>query len=713
VDNGTYTVTVKVTDDDGGMDSNNSSHQVDNVAPVVAVPGTSPEPSDEGSSVTASAAFTDAGTLDTHQCTVDYGDGGGDEAATVLSGVCTGPTHIYADNGSYTVTVKVTDNDGGMGSNSSSHQVDNVAPVVAVPIASPEPSDEGSSVIASATFSDVGVLDTHQCTVDYGDGSGEQAGTALNEVCTGPGHTYLDNGTYTVTVKVTDNDGGMGSNSSSHQVNNVAPSGLTFSATPVDENGSTTLTGSFTDPGTLDTFELDIGWGDPQSPGNTQNVELGTDRSFSIDHQYLDDNPSGTPSDIYIISVMVTDDDNGSTSDTGPVTVNNVAPVVAAPTTSPEPSDEGSSVIASATFTDVGTLDTHQCTVDYGDGSGPEAATVLNGVCAGPAHTYADNGLYTVTVSVIDDDTGVGSNSSSHQVNNVAPLFTASSNSAEACGVTPADGTVEVSAEFGDPGFDWPLNGTVESFTATIDWGDGTVEAGQVDSETGSEGILSTGLVSGSHVYTNGGIFTVTITVEDDDGGSDTTTFEALVTGVSLNDGELSAVGSHSSDWIDLASNRRRIQATLQLYTDLGKEGTLLIERSVPLRLVQSIRIMGCEGDDQISVARSIEAATEIDGGDDNDTITSGNGVTLLEGGPGDDTLTGGDGGNTINGGPGEDELIGGNSADVMSGGDGDDTIHALRGDDYLDGGDDTDLCVPGPGVDTVVNCEPPPPKSP
>ena len=108
---------------------------------------------------------------------------------------------------------------------------------------------------------------------------------------------------------VTDDDTGSTSDMALVTVNNVAPSGLTFSATPVDENGSTTLSGSFSDPGSLDTFALAIDWGDPLSAGNTQSLSLGTDRTFSISHQYLDDNPTGTPSDNYTISVMVTDDD--------------------------------------------------------------------------------------------------------------------------------------------------------------------------------------------------------------------------------------------------------------------------------------------------------------------------------------------------------------------------------------------------------------------
>ena len=43
--------------------------------------------------------------------------------------------------------------------------------------------------------------------------------------------------------------------------------------------------------------------------------------------------------------------------------------------------------------------------------------------------------------------------------------------------------------------------------TSTIDWGDGTVEAGVVSGSGGS------GTVSGSHVYPENGVYTVTVTV--------------------------------------------------------------------------------------------------------------------------------------------------------------------------------------------------------
>ena len=52
------------------------------------------------------------------------------------------------------------------------------------------------------------------------------------------------------------------------------------------EGGTTTLSGTITDPGTLDSFSLEIDWGD----GNTETIvyPAGT-TGFSETHQYLDD----------------------------------------------------------------------------------------------------------------------------------------------------------------------------------------------------------------------------------------------------------------------------------------------------------------------------------------------------------------------------------------------------------------------------------------
>ena len=66
-------------------------------------------------------------------------------------------------------------------------------------------------------------------------------------------------------------------------VNNVAPAAVTVSASPatINENDSTTLSGSFTDPGAADTHTVVINWGDG-TPNTTINLAAGV-LSFTAD----------------------------------------------------------------------------------------------------------------------------------------------------------------------------------------------------------------------------------------------------------------------------------------------------------------------------------------------------------------------------------------------------------------------------------------------
>jgi hypothetical protein len=76
--------------------------------------------------------------------------------------------------------------------------------------------------------------------------------------------------------------------------------------------------------------------------------------------------------------------------------------------------------------------------------------------------------------------------------------------------------TIAASATFTD-------SNVVDTHTAVWDWGDGSTSAGTISETNGS------GSVSGSHTYTSAGVFTVKVTVTDDDGSSDEAIFQYVV----------------------------------------------------------------------------------------------------------------------------------------------------------------------------------------
>ena len=206
-------------------------------------------------------------------------------------------------------------------------------------------------------------------------------------------------------MTVSDDDGGSDSDTVDVIVSNVAPTAVTtnLSASSINENDTVALSGTFNDPGVLDTHSVVVSWGDG-SPNTTLNLTAGV-TAYSTTHQYLDDRPTGSPSDVNTITVTVTDKDGGVGNGGTSITVNNVAPVITSMSGPTGPAAIGSTSTVAATFTDVGTQDTHKCTFIWDDATAPTTVNATGGSCSA-THTYAAPGVYTVTVTVTDDDTG-------------------------------------------------------------------------------------------------------------------------------------------------------------------------------------------------------------------------------------------------------------------------------------------------------------------
>ena len=217
VDDASVTLTLTVTDDDGAQHTTSRTVTVTNANPVVNagldLSGTA------GVAVAMSTSFTDAGTLDTHSATVDWGDG----TAVLGVGAVVGGfsrSHTYPSAGTFTITACVTDDDGGVGCDAAVVTVSaapvNVAPVAV--ISGPVTVVEGSSIVvsgASSTDSD-GTVVSYAWSVSAG-------ATLSNASVVAPTLTGRDDASVTLTLTVTDNDGASHTMSRTVTVTNASP----------------------------------------------------------------------------------------------------------------------------------------------------------------------------------------------------------------------------------------------------------------------------------------------------------------------------------------------------------------------------------------------------------------------------------------------------------------------------------------------------------
>ncbi len=332
--------------------------------------------------VTADASgSTDGDATPISSYTFDFGDG-------ATAGPQPGATaqHTYANGGTFTVTVTVTDS-GGLSSTSSA--VIDVTPVDNPPAASMAVTPSSGFAPLAVTADASGSTDNDGTPIatykfNFGDGSalvGPQPGPTA-------GHTYTAAGSYTVTVTVVDTAGFASTATASVQVSaaeqppvaalNVNPtSGLVNLAVTADASGSTDA-----DATPIASYTFNFGDG---------SAVVGPQSTATAAHTY-------TQAGTYTVQVTVTDTAGLSSNATKTVTVTDAAPV-AALSTSPSAVKLGQSLTASAAgSTDTDGTPIASYTFNFGDGTaavGPQTASSAN-------HAYTKMGDFTVTVTVRD-----------------------------------------------------------------------------------------------------------------------------------------------------------------------------------------------------------------------------------------------------------------------------------------------------------------------
>jgi hypothetical protein len=199
-----------------------------------------------------------------------------------------------------------------------------------------------------------------------------------------------DEGGYVATLSITDDDGGIGSASATINVTNVSPSAtITGAPASVPEGTSISLGGTATDPGS-DTFTYTWSVTKNGSP-----YQAGTGSAFSFVP-----NDNGT----YAVALSVGDGDGGSGTASVSIAVTNVAPLIGSVSGPSAPLALGSSASIAIGYADAGAADTHTMTVLWEDGSSSNV-NCSAGACSA-AHTYTAAGVYTIGVTLRDDDGG-------------------------------------------------------------------------------------------------------------------------------------------------------------------------------------------------------------------------------------------------------------------------------------------------------------------
>ena len=186
-------MTLTVTDDDGDTGSANSTITVLNMSPVASFTESATVVlTGETIHFDASGSYDPDGSISSYRWS--FGDGSTRTGKTA--------DYSYRDNGIYTVTLTVVDNDGGTASTSDVKTILN-RPPVALFNETAETVHIGEAITfnASDSYDSDGYIVSYFW--DFGDGA-NATGVVVS-------HAYADNGTYTVELTVPDDDGATAS----------------------------------------------------------------------------------------------------------------------------------------------------------------------------------------------------------------------------------------------------------------------------------------------------------------------------------------------------------------------------------------------------------------------------------------------------------------------------------------------------------------------
>lgn len=427
---------------------------------------------------------------------INWGDGFSSAGSVIQVGAnqyLVQGNHTYTVTGSYNVTVSIADSHA---NNTTVSSIATVAPTSSGALAATGvnfSAAEGTNFNGKvATFTD-GDGNTspsaYTASINWGDGtitSGAISASGNGFQVVGQ-HAYSGAGNDVVTITIHDSDG---DSATATAAASIATSGaLNAQAAPVAPTEGIVYkaaVATFTDTDTALTasdFSANIVWGDGASTAGTIS---GANGKFTVSgaHAYADE-------DSFAGRVTILQTAGG----TGSATVALAARVADAALTfngAPISGSVGSTFSGTvATFTDANpqaTSGDYSATIRWGDGT--SAAGTLSGT--GPftitgKHAYTTSGNFTVTTDIRDVGGSSVSGTSSATVSQY-PLTGSPANISGSEGAT-FSGTV---ATFTDAN---PNGGTLSSYSASIDWGDGATTAGTISGSAGNY------TVNGAHAF--------------------------------------------------------------------------------------------------------------------------------------------------------------------------------------------------------------------
>jgi hypothetical protein len=505
------------------------------------------EGSDSGNQTVAT--FTDpsdpTATPGDFTATIDWGDGstssgtitqpGGVGTMFVVSG-----HHAYAEEGTFAITVSITDKAGNTASATSSASVADAALTATggFTVTATEGSASASQTVA--TFTDANStapVSDFTATIDWGDGSTPTAGTVTQPGGIGTAfvvsgsHTYAEEGaSYSIKVSITDVGSSTASATSAANVADAAltaTGGFTVTATEGSASASQTVA-TFTDANPtapVSDFTATIDWGDGSTPTAgtiTQPGGIGSAFVVSGSHTYAEEGA------FYSIKVSITDVGSSTASATSAASVADAALTATGGFTVTATEGSASASQTVATFTDANpaapVID-FTAMIDWGDGSTSTAGVITqpNGIGTGfvvsGSHTYAEEGAsYSIKVSITDMGGSTASATSTADVSDPAVLATGGFT---VSGTEAVDSSSQIVATFKDPA--GPE--TLANYSATVAWGDGSTSAGTISFDSGTQVFT----VSGHHTYAEQGTPTIAVTIHHDSAADATVTSSALI----------------------------------------------------------------------------------------------------------------------------------------------------------------------------------------